>query len=254
MARMWMTAAAAAMAVGVSAAGVSAAWAAPAANIVAAMADKARPADEVARDAARKPGELLEFAGVKPGQKVVDLVMGGGYFTRLLSVAVGPKGQVIAYQPSEFIQFQAKYGEDQKKVAGAYGNVTALTSTLGALDLPDGIDLVLTVQNYHDLHLTPFPKDTAAKVNAEVFKSLKPGGLYVIVDHVAPAGSGLEPPAKTHRIDPAIIKQEVEAAGFKLEGESPMLKDAADAHTASVFDPAIRGKTDQVVLKFRKPK
>lgn len=249
MTRKWMMAAAAALVLG-----ASAAQAAPSANIAAAMADKGRPADEVARDAARKPGELLEFAGVAPGQKVVDLIMGGGYFTRLLSVAVGPKGQVIAYQPSEFIQFQAKYGEDQKKVAGAYPNVTALTSSLGALDLPDGVDLVLTVQNYHDLHLTPFPKDTAAKVNAEVFKSLKPGGLYVIVDHVATAGSGLEPAMKVHRLDPAIIKQEVEAAGFKLEAESPMLKDASDPHTASVFDPGIRGKTDQAVMKFRKPK
>jgi predicted methyltransferase len=250
MARMWILAAAAAMAMAVPAA--QAATTSP--HIVAAMADKARPADEVARDAARKPGELLDYAGVKPGDKVVDLIMGGGYFTRLLSVAVGPKGQVIAYQPTEFIQFQAKYGEDQKKVAGAYPNVTPLTSTLGALDLPDGVDLVLTVQNYHDLHLTPFPKDTAAKVNAEVFKSLKPGGVYLVVDHVAEAGSGLEAPNKLHRIDPAIVKQEVEAAGFKLESESPLLKDASDKHSANVFDPAIRGKTDQFVMKFRKPK
>jgi predicted methyltransferase len=249
-----MMAAAAVLALGVAAAGVSTAQAATPPNVLAAMADKARPADEVARDAARKPGELLELAGVKTGDKVVDLIMGGGYFTRLLSVAVGPKGQVIAYQPAEFVQFQAKYGEDQKKVAAAYPNVTALTSSLGALDLPDGVDLVLTVQNYHDLHLTPFPKDTAAKVNAEVFKSLKPGGVFLVVDHAAVPGSGLEAPMKVHRIDPAIVKQEVEAAGFKLESESPLLKDAADPHTASVFDPAIRGKTDQFVMKFRKPK
>src|SRR5687768_2755805 len=144
MARMWMMAAAA-VALSVSTASVSIAQTATPPNIVAAMADKARPADEVARDAARKPGELLAFAGVKTGDKVVDLIMGGGYFTRLLSVAVAPKGQVIAYQPAEFIQFQAKYGEDQKKVAGAYANVTPLTSTLGALDLPDGVDLVMTI-------------------------------------------------------------------------------------------------------------
>ncbi|MBJ7413695.1 MAG: class I SAM-dependent methyltransferase [Phenylobacterium sp.] len=252
MARMWMMAAAAAVALAGPA--VAAAQSATPAHIVAAMADTARPADEVARDAARKPGELLAFAGVKPGDKVVDLIMGSGYFTRLLSGTVGPKGQVIAYQPAEFIQFQAKYGEDQKKVAAAYANVTPLTSTFGALDLPDGVDLVLTVQNYHDLHLTPFPKDTAAKVNAEVFKSLKPGGVYLVVDHVAVAGSGLEPAMKVHRIDPAIVKQEVEAAGFKLESESPLLKDPSDPHTASVFDPAIRGKTDQFVMKFRKPR
>jgi predicted methyltransferase len=191
---------------------------------------------------------------VKPGAKVADLIIGGGYFTRILSAAVGPKGQVIAYQPAEFIQFQASYGENLKKVAAAHANVTALSSSLGALDLPDGLDGVLTVQNYHDLHLTPFPKDTAAKVNAEVFKSLKPGGVYLIVDHVAAPGAGLNAAMKVHRIEPSIVKQEVEAAGFKLEGEYPLLKDAADPHTANVFDPAIRGKTDQFILKFRKPK
>lgn len=253
MTRKGMMVAAAALALCAALGTPAPAWAAPPAHIAAALADKGRPATETARDAARKPAELLEFAGVKPGQTVVDLIMGGGYFTRLLSVAVGPKGQVIAYQPSEFVQFQAKYAEDQKAVAAAYANIKPMTASLGALDLPDGVDLVLTVQNYHDLHLTPFPKDTAAKVNAEVFKSLKPGGLYVIVDHVAVAGSGLEPAMKIHRIDPAIIRQEVEAAGFKFEAESPMLKDAADAHTTNVFDPAIRGKTDQAVLKFRKP-
>jgi predicted methyltransferase len=247
---MWMMAAAAALALAAPAAHAQT----TPANIVAAMADKARPADEVARDAARKPGELLAYAGVKPGDKVADLIMGGGYFTRLLSVAVGPKGQVIAYQPAEFAQFDPKYAESLKKVAAAYANVTPVGTPFAALDLPDGLDLALTVQNYHDLHLTPFPKDTAAKVNAEVFKSLKPGGVYVVVDHVAVAGSGLEPPMKVHRIDPAIVREEVEAAGFKLESESPLLKDGTDPHTANVFDPAIRGKTDQFVMKFRKPK
>ncbi|MDZ4375017.1 MAG: class I SAM-dependent methyltransferase [Phenylobacterium sp.] len=222
-------------------------------HVAAALADASRPAEEVARDATRKPAELLTFAEVKPGQKVADLVMGGGYFTRILSAAVGPTGHVTAYQPDEFVRFQASYGENQTKVAGAYGNVTALRSTFADLNLPDGLDLVLTVQNYHDLHLTPFPKDTATKVNAEVFKSLKPGGLYVIVDHAAVAGSGLEPAMKVHRIDPAIVRQEVEAAGFKFDGESPMLRDPADPRTTNVFDPAIRGKTDQFVLRFRKP-
>jgi predicted methyltransferase len=224
------------------------------ANVAAALADKARPAEDSARDGPRKPGELLAMGEIKTGGKVVDLVMGGGYFTRILSGVVGPKGQVIGYQPAEFIQFQASYGENQKKVAAAYANVVPLTSTFGALDLPDGVDLVLTVQNYHDLHLKPFPADTATKVNAEVFKSLKPGGIYLIVDHTALAGSGLEAADKIHRIDPAIVRKEVEAAGFKLEAESAMLAAPEDPKTANVFSPAIRGKTDQFVMKFRKPK
>lgn len=223
-------------------------------NIAAALSDKTRPVEEMARDASRKPGEVLALGEVKTGGKVVDLVMGGGYFTRILSTAVGPKGQVIGYQPTEFIQFQASYGENQKKVAAAYANVTPLTATFGAMDLPDGMDLVLTVQNYHDLHLKPFPADTAKKVNAEIFKSLKPGGIYLIVDHTALAGSGLEAADKIHRIDPVIVRQEVEAAGFKLESESAMLAEPSDPKTGNVFAPGIRGKTDQFIMKFRKPK
>ncbi|MEO8112827.1 MAG: methyltransferase [Phenylobacterium sp.] len=232
-----------------------AAWAAPVpANIQAALADKGRPAVEVSRDAARKPGELLAFSGkVKPGAHVADLIIGGGYFTRVLAVAVGPKGGVVAYQPAEFIAYRAAYADELKAVAGAHANITPLTTSLGGLELPAGLDLVMTVQNYHDLHLKPFPADNAAKVNAAVFKALKPGGVYLVVDHAALAGAPLTTADTLHRVDEAIVKQEVEAAGFKLDAESPMLHDAADPHTASVFDPAIRGKTDQFVLKFKKP-
>jgi len=223
-------------------------------HLAKALADKARPAADSARDADRKPGDLLAYAGLKPGDKVADLVMGGGYFTRVLAAAVGPKGEVTAYQPDEFIRFQASYGENQKTVAAAYPNVKANSQSLQALDLPDGLDLVLTVQNYHDLHLTPFPKDTAAKVNAEVFKSLKPGGVYLIVDHVGVTGSGMDAPNKVHRIDPAIVRQEVEAAGFKLEGQSALLANKDDPHTSNVFDGPLKEKTDQFVMKFRKPR
>ena len=222
------------------------------ANITAALASPARPAADTARDAARKPGEILAFAGVKPGDTVVDFIIGGGYFTRILSGAVGDKGVVYAYQPAQFIQYQAKYGEDLK-AAATLPNVKPLDGSLLPLDLPDNLDLVITVQNYHDLHLKPFPTATAAGVNAEIFKSLKPGGVFLIIDHAAVAGSGLAAVDTLHRIDVAAVKAEVEAAGFKLDSESPLLRDAADAHTINVFDPAIRGKTDQFILKFRKP-
>jgi len=136
----------------------------------------------------------------------------------------------------------------------ALPNAKALTGPMTALDLPDNVDAVITVQNYHDMHLKPFPVDTAAKANAEIFKSLKPGGVFLVVDHAAVAGSGIGAADSLHRIDVAAVKSEVEAAGFKLEAESPLLASAADPHTASVFDPSIRGKTDQFILKFRKPK
>lgn len=223
------------------------------ANIAKAVADPSRPAADTARDAARHPGEILALAELKPGQTVVDYVMGGGYFTRIISGSVGPNGTVYAYQPAEFIKFMAKYGEDQKTVAAALSNVKPLNGPMVGLDLPDNVDAVITVQNYHDMHLKPFPTDTAAKANAEIFKSLKPGGVFLVIDHAALAGATTAPDA-LHRIDIAQVKAEVEAAGFKLESESPLLADKADTHTVSVFDPSIRGKTDQFILKFRKPK
>ena len=232
----------------------SAASAAPPANVTAALADPARPAEDVARDAARTPGDLLALMTVKPGAKVADFVIGGGYFTRILSAAVGPTGRVYAYQPAEFIAYQASYGENLKKVAGAYKNVTPLDASFQALDLPDGLDAIITVQNYHDLYLRPFPVGTAAKVDAELFKSLKPGGVFLVVDHQAVAGSGTSAADSLHRIDPEAVKKDLTAAGFKLESESKLLANAADPHTASVFDASIRGKTDQFILVFRKPK
>lgn len=248
MARKYLAAAIAAFSLGLA----SAAAAAVPANIAAALADKSRPAADVNRDAARHPGEMLAWAGVKPGDKVADFIMGGGYFTRILATAVGPKGHVWAYQPSEFIKFRAAYGDEQKAVASAYGNVTPITTPFSELKLPDGLDLVLTVQNYHDLHLKPFAVDNAAKINAEIFRALKPGGAYVVVDHVGPAGP--DAPDKLHRIDPAQVRKEVEAAGFKFVGETDLLKSTADPHTANVFDASIRGKTDQFAYKFIKPR
>ena len=139
-------------------------------------------------------------------------------------------------------------------MAGAYKNVTPLDASFQQLDLPDGLDAIVTVQNYHDLYLKPFPSGMAAKVDAELFKSLKPGGVLLVVDHAALPGSGISAADSLHRIDPETVKSDLKAAGFVLESESPLLADAADPHTASVFDPAIRGKTDQFVLVFRKPR
>ena len=240
-------------ALAVSVAGVALAASIPA-NIAAALADKARPEADVKRDAARHPAEMLAYAGVKPGDKVVDFMMGGGYFTDILSPAVGPKGKVYAYQSAEFVAFRAAYGDEQKQAVAGRANTVALTAPLSAVGLPGGLDLVLTVQNYHDMHLKAFPAGTAASVNAQVFKALKPGGVYLVVDHAALAGAPITVADTLHRIDPAMVKTEVEAAGFKFEGESPLLREPADPRTALVFDAAIRGKTDQFVYKFRKPK
>ena len=221
------------------------------ADFAGAIADSNRPAADVARDAKRKPAELLAFAELKPGQVVGELLPGGGYFTRLLSKCVGRKGHVYAV----ITEAQAKGDKPPpvKAIAAdpAYGNVTVLAQDFTKLQLPQKADLVWTSDNYHDLHLAKYNLDVAA-VNRAIYRALKPGGLYVIVDHAAAAGSGLDVPDKLHRIDPAIVRREVEAAGFKLVGESRVLRNAADDHTKAVFDPAIRGDTDQFVLKFRR--
>lgn len=217
-----------------------------------ALADPIRPAADRARDEARHTAETLAFAQVRPGQKIADMIIGGGYFTRIFSAAVGPEGRVTAWQPAEFIAFQASYGESLTEVA-ALPNVDAIRSPIGAPAFPSGLDLVFTAQNYHDLHLAPFPADTAARVNTAVFNALKPGGLYVIIDHHAAAGSDLAAADTLHRIDIEAVKREVTAAGFVLDSESDILAEAADPLAASVFDDSIRGKTSQFMLRFRKP-
>lgn len=222
------------------------------ADYAAVLATPSRPADDRARDGARHTAETLAFAQVRPGQKIADMIIGGGYFTRIFAAAVGPDGRVTAWQPAEFIAFQSSYGESLTAV-DALANVDGIRSPIGAPDFPTGLDLVFTAQNYHDLHLSIAPPDTASRVNAAVFEALRPGGLYVVIDHHAVAGSPLTAVDAVHRIDMEAVKREVLAAGFVLDGESDILTNAADPLTANVFDGSIRGRTSQFMLRFRKP-
>ena len=225
-----------------------------AASYAAALADPARPAADTARDATRLPGELLAFAGVMPGQQVGDFVMGGGYFTRILAAAVGRTGHVYAFQPAEFIAFRKQYGDDQRTVDAAYANVDAVTGPFSAPPFPVPLDTIITVQNFHDLYLKPFPAGTGARASAALFAALKPGGALVVVDHSAAAGSGTTMSDSLHRIDRQAVIDALTGAGFKLEASSDLYARPADPRTANVFDPAIRGQTDQFTLRFRKPK
>ncbi len=224
-----------------------------ASGYAAALADPARPAADKARDAARKPAELLDFADIEEGDVVLDYIMGGGYLTRLLSATVGPEGKVYAYQPDEFIKFRAAYGTEQDTVVAAYKNIVPLRPSIGALKLPEPVDAIITVQNYHDLHLSMAPPGTAAFVAKGLFAALKPGGTLVVVDHVAKAGSGAKDANTLHRIEPSFARAEIESAGFVFDGESDEWRNTSDPHTANVFDAAIRGKTDQFAYKFKKP-
>ncbi len=223
------------------------------APVTAALADSGRPQADKDRDAARHPGEILALMGVKPGDKVADFIMGGGYWTRILAKTVGDTGHVYAYQPAEFIQYRAAYATDQDTAVAGYANVTPSRESLGMLTFPEPLDAIITVQNYHDLHLKFAPPGSAKFIAGELFAALKPGGVLLVVDHVANADPDFAVPDKLHRIDPAAARAEIESVGFKFEGESPVLRNPDDPHTAIVFDPSIRGKTDQFVYKFRKP-
>jgi predicted methyltransferase len=221
--------------------------------ITAAVGDSARPADDKQLDAERMPAEMLMIAHVKPGMRVMDLVPGHGYFTRLFAKTVGPKGYVYAYQPAEFEAFYKGKPAPIRAVAAEYPNVSVIDAPVNSLTAPESLDLVWTSQNYHDLHDSFAKPADLALVNKAVFGALRRGGLYVVLDHAAEKGSGLRDTETLHRIDEATVKSEVQAAGFKLASESNVLRNKDDAHTLKVFDPAIRHKTDQFILVFRKP-
>ncbi len=225
--------------------------------IIAAVADAARPDADRQRDASRKPVETLEFTGIKPGDQIAELIPGGGYFTRIFSKVVGPSGHVYALVPAPAADAPADMPDFAARVKAIaadpnYANVSVVVEPFSQLKAPVPVDLVWTSQNYHDLH--NFPGIDVGVFNQMVFDTLKPGGIYLIVDHEAEAGSGARDTASLHRIDVETVKTEVLAAGFVLVGGSELLRQPGDSHTVKVFDPSVRGRTDQFILKFRKPK
>lgn len=214
----------------------------PASNIQSAVSDEGRPALDKFRDDRRKPAATLAFAGVTSGMTIVELIPGNGYYTRLLSKAVGPDGRV----------YTAPFGEPRAGNSTAlakdpgYRNVTVLSGPPGSLNVPTPVDMVWTTQNYHDM------RALAGVVNKAVFAALKPGGVYLVVDHAAKSDAGEESVA-LHRIDEELVKRDVLAAGFVLEAEGDFLRNAGDDRTRQVMERDLNRATDQFVLRFRKP-
>jgi predicted methyltransferase len=221
------------------------------AHIEAAVAAESRPAEDRARDAARKPADILAFAGVEPGDRIADLIPAGGYFTRVLAGAAGEAGRVYAVIPPAGASEQDWAGMIAP-AAAAHTNVVVSPQNYMQMTFPEPLDMVFTAQNYHDMHIARYGLN-AAEINQAVFNALKPGGTYLIIDHSAVDGADMSVPEALHRIDQAAVRAEVEAAGFEFVGASEVLRNPDDPRTASVFDPAIRGRTDQFVLRFRKP-
>jgi predicted methyltransferase len=228
----------------------------PAAAIDRALSDPLRPADQVKLDGARKPGQLMQFAHLKPGDRVADFMPGNAYFTRIMSVVVGAEGRVYAFLPAEQLA-----NCSPREVAGTralehdpgYANVSVLSDASTNFRAPEKLDMIWTAQNYHDLHDTFMGPADVAALNKRFFDALKPGGVYMVIDHAAELGSGVRDTESLHRIDPRRLRREIEAAGFVLDAHSEVLRNPRDDHKLSVFDPGVRGHTDQVVYRFRKP-
>jgi predicted methyltransferase len=205
-----------------------------------------------------KQSELIRFARVDAGATVIDVYPGGGDWTRLFSDVVGPEGRVYSFVPAEVAHFKNDPVGLMRTLAKEPGreNVDAVSADLVAMSkATEPADVLWMHLFYHDLH-TALIKDkgaTADAFNRAVYERLKPGGRYVIVDHAAAIGAGTSEAQSLHRIDPASVRKEVEAAGFVLDAESTMLANKDDPHSVKVFDPSVKGQTDRFAYRFVKP-
>jgi predicted methyltransferase len=229
------------------------------ADYAAAVSAPGRSAEDIALDASRKPAEILAFFGLKKGMVAADIMAGDGYYSVLMARIVGPRGKVMGYNPNEFVANDAKNAATWKALTGASPNVSITTYPFDGFAAPkNSFDFVLLHMVYHDLYWQSekykVPRTDPAAFLRTLYAATKPGGIVGVVDHVGPAGDTRAVVDKLHRIDPTTVKADFLAAGFVLEAESPLLHMADDDHTKLVFDPAVRGRTDRFVYRFRKPK
>jgi predicted methyltransferase len=229
----------------------------PPPDYAAVVASPERVAADTERDAARKPADVLAFSKIMTGNTVFEIEAGGGYYTELISRAVGPAGKVTMQGPKEFEPFY-KEAMDAHLANGRLANVTVSQTAFDALGAPDGtVDVVTWFQGPHELYCKAAcgnaPLGDPTKAFAEISRILKPGGYLVIMDHVATQGSPETTGNDLHRIDPLIVRDKATQAGFVLDEQSTLLANPADDHTKGVFDETIRGKTDQFLLRLKKP-
>lgn len=226
-------------------------------DFASAVSAPGREASDVELDESRKPAEVLAFMGLESGDAVLDIFAGGGYYSEILGRAVGSEGSVIAVNPPQFVSSE----QSKEKWAGIdarQANVTMVPS-----QLPDykpaanSIDFAMLHLIYHDFYWQSekfkFDKMDPAVVLANLYAGMKPGGIVAVIDHVGSPGDTRTVVDKTHRIDPATTRSDFLKAGFLLDGESDMFANPDDDLEKNVFDPAVRGKTDRFVMRFRKP-
>jgi predicted methyltransferase len=243
-------------AIAIAAMPIAAVQAVPA-DVAAAVSAPGRPDAATALDAGRHPAEILRFMGLKRGDRALDLYTDSAYYGEIMARAVGPTGSVFGWQPTEFTQDSTR--TDLNGVMQRSPNFRVVYTPANSFTLPaSAFDFVMFHLNYHDLYYTNerrhYHMDPEAFLRT-VFQSMKPGATIAVIDHVANSGGDTRAVVQAlHRIDPATIRADFQRAGFVLDGESDLLRNPADDHSKLVFDPAIRGHTDRVVMRFRRPR
>ncbi len=245
-----------AIAAALAAACPSALMAAPADAAAAVANVSARTPDNVKLDEVRKPAEVLQFLGLETGMQAIDLFGGNRYWAEILAPAVGPKGHVTVWEPTQFYDkdSQEKFAAFQQKAPNAH----LIVSPFEAMTLEaNAYDFMMINLNYYDVYWES-AKFKVKRMEPDVFlktvyTAMKPGGIVGVIDHVGKPGDTRATVEKFHRIDPAAVKADFERAGFKLEAESELLRNPDDDHSLLVFDEKIRGKTDRFMYRFRKP-
>ena len=231
----------------------------PSGALATAVSAPGRPDDMVKLDAGRHPAEVLAFEGLKAGDQVADIMAGNGYYTEIMARAVGPKGQVTAYNPEQFVKDDAKAAADWAALMKREPNVRYTIHPFEAFAAPaNAYSFVMIHLDYHDLYWESakfgIKRIEPASFLKTLYAAMKPGGTVAVIDHVALPGDTRATVDKLHRIDPEVVKADFKAAGFQLAGTSDLLRNTTDDHSKLVFDPAVRGKTDRFVFRFVKPR
>jgi predicted methyltransferase len=219
-----------------------------------AIADDGRPAADIKRDVFYKPAEVIAFAGAKPGMKIADFMAGDGYYSRIFSRIVGPKGYVYAYYATQEDTPAVKRGGKIGAALAGYDNVGIVHGTAEQFVAPERLDLVWTALTYHDLHGPNFRGLDIGAVNKAVYDALKPGGIFIVLDRASRPGAGLRDLASLARIDEDTVKSEVEAAGFRFVSENGALHNPGDNLSKRVTKAEYEKRPDQFLLKFQKPR